>query len=354
MERTLSVEEKIKRAEEIYNKRRNPGAKIEADTINVIPSSFVIRKMKKLFIKVSICVILYVVLYSTDFGSVFFSQNISNDIKDALSTDIDFGAIYNSLNAYIQSIINHDEINENLNNVQENSIPIEENNLINTENVIQNNIVENVIQDDSINEKEIQSEKIDENNTSELNIIQNVDEMKNEEVNIGGAIEVEDNSQVFTAEQKTQMEIDAEYVLSKIKFEKPLRDDYQISSRYGIRNPTTSTVPKNHKGIDLAALTGTKITSATDGTVVLASSEGDYGNHLKIQIDDVIIVYAHCNKLYVQEGDIVSIGQEIGEVGSTRKFYRTAFTPWSKSEWWLCQSGKRVAEYTDKIESLEP
>ena len=46
---------------------------------------------------------------------------------------------------------------------------------------------------------------------------------------------------------------------------------------------------------------GTVIVSAMEGTVELVSSIGDYGNHIKIQINDVIILYAHCNKLYVKE-----------------------------------------------------
>lgn len=41
------------------------------------------------------------------------------------------------------------------------------------------------------------------------------------------------------------------------------------------------------------------------------------GNHLKIQINDVVIIYAHCKKLYVKEGDQIIQGQEIAEVGST-------------------------------------
>ena len=90
-----------------------------------------------------------------------------------------------------------------------------------------------------------------------------------------------------------------------------------ISSKYGLRNPTTSTVPKNHTGTDIAANLGTKILSSTDGEVVIASSEGDYGNHLKIQIGNVSIIYAHCNTLYVNQGDKVVQGQEIAEVGST-------------------------------------
>ena len=50
---------------------------------------------------------------------------------------------------------------------------------------------------------------------------------------------------------------------------------------------------------------------------MLNSGEGDYGNHLKIQIGEISIVYAHCNALYVKQGDKVEQGQEIAEVGST-------------------------------------
>ena len=47
------------------------------------------------------------------------------------------------------------------------------------------------------------------------------------------------------------------------------------------------------------------------------SSEGDYGNHVKITNGDVMTLYAHCNKIYVNKGDIIKQGQEIGEVGET-------------------------------------
>ena len=113
----------------------------------------------------------------------------------------------------------------------------------------------------------------------------------------------------------SQMEQDANSVKSTVSFIKPVVGT--ISSRFGMRNPTTPTVPKNHTGTDISATIGTKVVSATDGTVILASSQGDYGNHLKIQIGDIIIVYAHCNKLYVNEGDIIKQGQEIAEVGET-------------------------------------
>ena len=90
-----------------------------------------------------------------------------------------------------------------------------------------------------------------------------------------------------------------------------------ISSPYGRRDTATGTVPKNHTGTDIAAITGTKIKSATEGEVVLVSEEGDYGKHLKVQIGEVSIIYAHCNNIYVKQGDKVTQGQEIAEVGST-------------------------------------
>lgn len=41
------------------------------------------------------------------------------------------------------------------------------------------------------------------------------------------------------------------------------------------------------------------------------------GKHLKIQMGEVSIIYAHCNELYVRQGDMIIQGQEIAEVGST-------------------------------------
>lgn len=38
---------------------------------------------------------------------------------------------------------------------------------------------------------------------------------------------------------------------------------------------------------------------------------------MKIQIGEVSIIYAHCNNLYVKQGEKIVQGQEIAEVGST-------------------------------------
>ena len=54
-----------------------------------------------------------------------------------------------------------------------------------------------------------------------------------------------------------------------------------------------------------------------DGVVTYVSSEGDYGNHMKIENGTVTTLYAHCNKLYLEEGTEVKQGDKIAEVGAT-------------------------------------
>ena len=41
------------------------------------------------------------------------------------------------------------------------------------------------------------------------------------------------------------------------------------------------------------------------------------GNHFKITNGDVSTIYAHCKTVYVKEGQQVTAGEEVAEVGST-------------------------------------
>ena len=154
----------------------------------------------------------------------------------------------------------------------------------------------------------------DENNILE----ENKNTTENQAVDNNTNSENKEEKQEATQEQTSQLtqeEQDIANIKATTTFIKPIEGT--ISSRYGQREPTTITVPKNHTGVDIAANMGTKIKSATSGEVVLASEEGDYGKHLKIQIGEVSIIYAHCNSLYVKQGDKIEQGQEIAEVGST-------------------------------------
>ena len=266
MEKVMSIEEKIKKAEEIYY-RRNPKIPIRENSIRSEKTKKDIKLIKKMIKQIIICMLIYIASYIIINNNYIFSADFTQKAKQILSQDIDFSKIY----SYILTTFNLDN---------------------------------------KLEEKVEMTEK-------------NIQEIQNNDENIGGAEEfstiqetnVENNIKTEETPILSQMEQDTNYIKDKINFIKPVNG--KISSMFGLRNPTTSSVPKNHTGTDIAAEIGTKIVSATDGIVILSSSKGDYGNHLKIQINDVIILYAHCNKLYVKEGDVIQQGQEIAEVGKT-------------------------------------
>ena len=86
----------------------------------------------------------------------------------------------------------------------------------------------------------------------------------------------------------------------------------RVSSRYGIRNG------RPHKGIDIAARTGTPIYAVLEGTVVYSGVQGGYGNVIVIEHSDfVMTIYAHNERNLVSVGDVVTKGQQIATVGST-------------------------------------
>ena len=279
MERTMSVEEKIRRAEEIYEKRKK-GIERTSTTVNLDNNKKDIKLFKKMIIQIVVCSIIYFIIYTINSSNYIFSEDFINKANEILSYDTNFYDIYQSIKNKIEDVINN-----NSNNNREKSE-------INNGQEEQKNEQE---QQDGNKESEIDNNK---ENTQEA---------------IGGAEEVE--QQANETIQLSQAEQDIVDIKSTTNFIKPIEG--VISSKYGIRETATGKVPKNHTGTDIAANLGTKIKSATDGEVVLASSEGDYGKHLKIQIGEVSIIYAHCNNLYVKQGDKIVQGQEIAEVGST-------------------------------------
>lgn len=74
-----------------------------------------------------------------------------------------------------------------------------------------------------------------------------------------------------------------------------------------------------HKGIDIAAPVGTPIVAAAGGVVSYAGwNSGGYGNLVEIQHPDgSVTLYAHNSRILVQEGQRVSQGQRIADMGST-------------------------------------
>lgn len=95
------------------------------------------------------------------------------------------------------------------------------------------------------------------------------------------------------------------------KFYFPLKG--LISSSYGENRRT-----HRHKGIDIAAPSGTLFYPAASGKVVFAGWQSGYGNTLIIEHGNGSISrYAHAQKLLVACGDVVGINDPIAAVGST-------------------------------------
>lgn len=295
MERAMSVEERIRRAEERYERKKmiEDGYRFEKkeDKFQKEKEKKDIKLLKKMIIQIVICTCIYLIIYTIQNNKYVFSEDFINNIKSIISYEINFQELYNNCKNYIVNIIPKEE---NQGNSQENDLNSEENNETNNQ---------------------VNANEQDNNQENNAN---------NETINGIGGAETSEISNEENKENLSQEEQDIENVKKTTSFIKPVEG--VISSPYGIRETATGTVPKNHTGTDIAAVTGTKIKSATEGQVVLVSEQGDYGKHIKIQIGEVSIIYAHCNALYVNEGDKISQGQEIAEVGSTRELNRTSFT----------------------------
>jgi murein DD-endopeptidase MepM/ murein hydrolase activator NlpD len=74
-----------------------------------------------------------------------------------------------------------------------------------------------------------------------------------------------------------------------------------------------------HRGIDIASDVGTPIYSAATGVVEFAGwNSGGYGNMVEVRHPDGSMTrYAHMNAIHVRNGQNVSQGEQLGEMGST-------------------------------------
>lgn len=97
----------------------------------------------------------------------------------------------------------------------------------------------------------------------------------------------------------------------------PLRDA-RMTSDYGMRVHPVLKRRLGHKGVDLAATTGTPIYATADGFVSKAGPFSSYGNYVSLEHGARIQTrYAHMSRVAVAEGTRVRKGDVIGYVGST-------------------------------------
>lgn len=263
MERTLSDEEKIRKAIEI-SQRRNNNRRASYQEVS-IPSSNSKKEyklFKRMIMQVMICALIYLIFYLITTTNYVFSEDVINKTNSILNYDIEFYNIYKQGINKIKGFVS--EFNsKNGGNVEANEIKSEDNNEI----------------------KESENA-----------------ETKNNETLVSSI---------------SQMEKDAEDVKKICDFQKPISG--KITSEFGEREVISSVMTADHKGIDIAANFGTDIQAAISGQVVEADSNSEYGKFIKIKNEDVLTVYAHCSKLKVKKGDSIEKGDVIAEVGSTGK-----------------------------------
>jgi murein DD-endopeptidase MepM/ murein hydrolase activator NlpD len=94
----------------------------------------------------------------------------------------------------------------------------------------------------------------------------------------------------------------------------------RVSSGFAMRRHPISGAWKQHKGVDFAAVTGTPIRAAADGTIQFIGKQGGYGNFIILKHwDKYTTAYAHMSRFAsgLRNGAKVNQGEVIGYVGST-------------------------------------
>lgn len=297
MERALSAEERIRKAEEIYQRRKmqnNSGIRVSTSHVNTNNKKEYML-FKKLILQIAICLLIYFIFYMIKNSNYIFSEDVMTKTREFLSYDINFQELYLKAGDYYNNNLKGLIVKENNENTNEISNGITNE----TTNTISNEQTENA---NEVNEQ-----------TTNEQVAGGIGGGEDSDV-LSATTETSADEEPQNQESLSQMEIDANYIKENYSFTLPLKGT--ISSRYGARTPT-EIVSANHAGIDIAVNEGTKFVAAMEGEVTFVSSEGGYGNHVYIQNGDVITIYAHCQTIYVKQGDKISQGEQIGEVGST-------------------------------------
>lgn len=310
MEKSISQEERIRRAEEIYSRRRYNNRYGESlyrsgETRNRYQPQET-RKIKgkminKMIIQMIVCVIIYTSIYMLQYSNYLFSKDMVDKTKEVLSYDISIENLYNKSNEFFLNL--QKKFNWGVNNEQNDNVNEE----AQDQNTEETNI-ENSNAESSENTSEANNENVDNSEISQNDASTEVTNNDTTQLAVGGADETQQG------EEKSQEEQDIEYVKQNVSIIWPIKG--VITSRFGNRTPT-EIVTANHKGLDIAGNMGDNIVSAMEGTVVQYSEEGDYGKHLRIQSGEVLTLYAHCSELLVQEGSTVKQGDVIAKVGAT-------------------------------------
>lgn len=92
----------------------------------------------------------------------------------------------------------------------------------------------------------------------------------------------------------------------------------RLSSPFGLKRFFNKQARKPHSGLDIAAPTGTKVSSPANGTIIDVGNYFFNGNTVLVDHGQGLISgYFHLSKTVVKVGDHVKQGQKIAEIGAT-------------------------------------
>lgn len=116
MERILTQEERIRRAQELYNRKRDIGrVRVGAGTVNTSHKTDVEKQyvlLKKIVIQLLICLLIYFVFFVIQNSGAIFSEDFIDTTKQLLAYDIDFGSFYHQAADYFNSLVPNDNVKE--------------------------------------------------------------------------------------------------------------------------------------------------------------------------------------------------------------------------------------------------
>lgn len=256
MERVLNGDDKIRRAEEIYY-RRKMGLPASARNFEPEKKSYL---GSKIFLEILIILNISIIVVAIQNKEFIFTKEFLGLMSE-----------YNmNLTESIKGMISEE-----------------------------NSLQQNVINENSVDNNEVQQEVKEQPVEPEPQVQE-------------GVVPNEDG-----VSSLSQMDLDIEEINRSYSFQKPLDIEGTVTSPFGSRESVYQNVTGYHTGIDIGADKGTSIKAAHEGYVILTSSKGDYGKHIKIENGYLQTLYAHCSKILVKEGEYVNVGQEIAKVGST-------------------------------------
>ena len=160
VERILSPDDRIKRAEEIYYRRKMQGVRVSTSSVNIGGSNKV-SLGRKMMIQILISVVIYCGFVTLKNYKSVFSESFIGKTKEILNYDVNFVNLYNQCSEYFNSHFN--------NIIKKEEQKTEEDGVNINDDQSEQNVTENTENEDH-KEENSNEQKVENNqNTSELN-----------------------------------------------------------------------------------------------------------------------------------------------------------------------------------------